>query len=98
MDLTAYEKETIINYNEGEPTASVYTHNGALKRKLEKLAKERPADVQLSRRYPEGVVEYIIPKRWVKVNAGPVLTEEERERRRERAKATRKAQLAQNGG
>ena len=25
MDLTAYEKETIINYNEGEPTASVYT-------------------------------------------------------------------------
>ena len=29
MDLTAYEKETIINYNEGEPTASVYTHNRA---------------------------------------------------------------------
>lgn len=98
MYVSRLEQETIIGFNEAEATASVYTHNGALKRKLEKLARERPADVQLSRRYPEGAVEYTIPKRWVKVNAGPVLTEEERERRRERAKATRKAQLAQNGG
>ena len=96
--MTRFEQETIIGFNEAEATASVYTHNGALKSKLEKLAKERSADVQLSRRYPEGAVEYTVPKRWVKVNAGPVLTEEERERRRERAKATRKAQLAQNGG
>ena len=29
MDLTAYERETIIGYNEAEQTASVYTHNKA---------------------------------------------------------------------
>ena len=40
MELTAYERETIINYNEGEPTASVYTHNRALRRTLDKLAQE----------------------------------------------------------
>lgn len=98
MSINRLEQETIINFNEAEPTASIYTHNGALKRKLAKLAAERPADVQHARSFPEGAEEYTVPKRWVKVNAGPVLTEEERERRRERAKATRKAQLAQNGG
>ncbi len=36
--LTRYEQETIINYNEGENTASVYTHSKALRRRLEKLA------------------------------------------------------------
>ena len=29
--LSNYEKETIINFNEGEDTASVYTHNQALR-------------------------------------------------------------------
>ena len=67
-------------------------------RKLEVLADQRPQEAKRGRSFPDGGREYIIPKRWVKVNAGPVLTEEERERRRERAKATRKAQLAQNGG
>ena len=42
MDLTAYERETIINYNEAEQTASVYTHNKTLRRTLDKLAQERP--------------------------------------------------------
>lgn len=26
MNLTRYEQETTINYNEGEDTASIYTH------------------------------------------------------------------------
>ena len=78
MTISRLEQETIIGFNEAEATASVYTHNGALKRKLEKLAKERPADVQLSRQYPEGAVEYTIPKRWVRVNASRVLTEKQK--------------------
>lgn len=56
MSISRLEQETIIGFNEAEATASVYTHNGALKRKLEKLARERPADVQLSRRFSEGAV------------------------------------------
>lgn len=29
MELSRYEQETIINFNETESTASVYTHNKA---------------------------------------------------------------------
>ena len=80
------EQETIINFNEAEPTASVYTYNGALRRKLERLAQERPADVKLLRSMPGGAVEYIIPKKWVKVNASRILTEEQRATMAERLK------------
>lgn len=93
MYVSRLEQETIIGFNEAEPTASVYTHNGALKRKLEKLARERPADVQLSRRYPEGAVEYTIPKRWVRVNATRVLSEAQREAALKNVKAARMAKL-----
>lgn len=96
--MTRLEQETIINFNEAEAEANVYTHNAALCRKLEALAGQRPEEVKRGRVFKNGGREYVIPKRWVKVNAGPILTEEERERRRERAKATRKAQLARNGG
>ena len=96
--MTRLEVATIIDFNEAEAEANVYTHNAALCRKLEALADQRPEEVKRGRSFPDGGREYTIPKRWVKVNAGPILTEEERERRRERAKATRKAQLAQNGG
>ena len=37
MKLTSIEKETIINFNEAERTASIYTHNEALKRQLLEL-------------------------------------------------------------
>lgn len=40
--LTNYERETILNFNEGEDTMSVYTHNKALRRKLEQLARGVP--------------------------------------------------------
>lgn len=93
MYVSRLEQETIIGFNEAEATASVYTHNGALKRKLEKLAKERPADVQLSRRYPEGAVEYTIPKRWVRVNATRILSEAQREAALKNVKAARMAKL-----
>lgn len=96
--MTRLEVATIIDFNEAEAEANVYTHNAALCRKLEALADQRPEEVKRGRVFKNGGREYVIPKRWVKVNAGPILTEEERERRRERAKATRKAQLAQNGG
>ena len=52
MNLTRYEQETIINFNEEEKTASVYTHNGTMRRRLEQLAQERPEDVY--KRQPPG--------------------------------------------
>lgn len=59
--LTNYERETIINFNEGEDTASVYTHNKALRRRLEQLAQERPEECRLFKvSHEDQAVEYYI--------------------------------------
>lgn len=42
MKLTKYEKETIINFNEEEQFASIYTHNTSLKRRLSRFAARHP--------------------------------------------------------
>ncbi|MCD8332224.1 MAG: hypothetical protein LUB63_06870 [Oscillospiraceae bacterium] len=79
MYLSKLERETIILYNEQEQTASVYTHNAALRRKLESLAQERPDECQLERvSHGAQAVEYIVPKKWVKISAGRVLSEEQK--------------------
>lgn len=62
MKLTKYERETIINYNEADREASVYTYNLSLLRQLEDLAMIRPDRV---RRTSDN--EYTIPKGWIKV-------------------------------
>ncbi len=93
MELTRYEQETIINYNEEERTASIYTHNRALIRKLDKLAQERPGDCHREKTTHEGqAAEYIVPKAWIKVTPPRSLTPEQKERRREIAKRTILAQ------
>ena len=78
MRISRLEQETIINFNEAESTATVYTHNGALVRKLEGLADQRPGEVKRGRVFPDGGREYTIPKRWVKVNASRILSEEQK--------------------
>lgn len=93
MSISRLEQETIINFSEAEPMATIYTHNGALKRKLAKLAKERPADVRHSRSFPEGAEEYIVPKRWVRVNASRILSEAQREAALKNVNAARMAKL-----
>jgi len=77
--LTRYEMETIINFNEEEATASVYTHNKALRHKLEQLAQERPDDCKLFKvSHEDQAVEYYIPKSWVKINPTRILSDEQR--------------------
>lgn len=91
--MTKAEKETIINFNEEEATATIYTHNAALCRKLEGLADQRPDEAKRGPSFPDGGREYIVPKRWVKVNAGPFYTEEQRRAMAERAKSLRNLKL-----
>lgn len=62
MELSQYERETIISYNEANRTATVYTHNRALLRKLKTLAVERPGECQQRRG-----IEFTVPKTWVHV-------------------------------
>ncbi len=92
MELSLYERETIINYNEGEPTASIYTHNKALRRTLDKLAQERPEDCRIDRVSHEGyATDYIIPKVWVKIRPPRIASEAQKAASRA---AAEKAKLA----
>ena len=57
--LSKYEKETIINWNEGETIASIYTFNAGLKRRLEDFSRKYPLLCRLERSTPEGSVTYV---------------------------------------
>ncbi len=90
--LTRYEQETIINFNEEDATASVYTYNPALRRKLSQLAQERPRECVLDEtRDYSGALVCTIPKRWVKITPNRILSKAEREWR---SQSMRKAILS----
>ena len=57
MKLSKYEQETIILYNQAEPTASVYSHDSRLLEKLARLSEKYPQQIQ-----PDGPNRYIVPK------------------------------------
>lgn len=67
MNPTRYEMETIINFNGEEKTAGVYTHNGALLRKLDKTSRGGKA------------ADYTIPKAWVRITPARQVSEAQRE-------------------
>ena len=54
MKLSKYEKETIINWNEAESTASIYTFNADLKRRLAEFSRKYPPTVSVGAQYPGG--------------------------------------------
>lgn len=90
MNLSLCEQETIINFNEAESTASVYTHNKTLIRKLDKLTQERPGDCHREKTSHDGkAVGFIIPKSWVKVSPPRRLTEAQKEQLRKVSANTR---------
>ena len=92
MELSRYEQETIINFNEADSTASVYTHNKALLRKLDKLAQDRPGDCHREKASHDGkAVDFIISKSWVRITPSRQLSDAEKAQRRE---AVKKANLA----
>lgn len=62
------ERETIITYNEAENIANVYTMNRKLSRKLSAMAQEYPSSVKFVRTYPDGALEYELPKKSIAVN------------------------------
>ena len=95
INLSKLERETIICFNEEESTASVYTHNPSLRRRLEGYALTRPDDCRLDKVTHDGLaVEYIVPKKWIKVNAPRLLTDEQRAALSERGR--RLADLRRN--
>ena len=87
MNLTKYEQETIINYNNEEKTASIFTYDKSLIRKLDKRLAEMP-DMKLIRR-GEDFAEYSLPKKWIKVAFPRQYSDEQRAEMAERMRAAR---------
>ena len=85
--MTNYEQETIINFNEAEAVATVYTYNGTMKRKLATFSAHYPELCKLTRKDKTGAVTYEIDKARLSVNFTKPLTEEQRAKMIERGKA-----------
>lgn len=86
MKLSKHEKETIINWNEAESTASIYTFNADLKRRLAEFSWKYPQLCRLERSTPEGSVTYVIEKSRLSVRLIPPYSEERLAAAREYAK------------
>jgi hypothetical protein len=91
MKLTKYEMETIINFNEEEKIANIYTHNSALIRRLEKLSIERPDECSVAYNQGSHGASFDVPKKWIKINPTRILSNEELQKRREQAQRMRLA-------
>ena len=88
--LSLYERETIINYNEAESSANIYTHNVALRNKLMKLSHTEPT-MRIIRQGTD-MIEVEVPKKWIRVNPPRKLSEQTRLELKERMLALRESQ------
>lgn len=87
MVLSKYEQETLINYNNEEKLASIYTYDKTLMRKIDNKLSEYP-DIKVVRR-GDGWAEYSLPKKWIKVGFPRQLSDEQRAEMANRMRATR---------
>ena len=82
--LTNYERETIVLFNDAEDTATVYTCNKALQRRMTRLK------CKVKQTEGEGIT-YEIPKKWVKISPPRKMSEEQKKASSDRMKAMHKA-------
>ena len=83
MKLRREERETIINFNADEKTATVYTRDKSIMRRLDALVNEYPEQYQLA-----GATDidrtYTMPKSFISYRKPRQITEEQRAAARER--------------
>ena len=91
-NLTAYERETIITYNQEEDVAEVFTYHRALQNKLNKLVGVNQ-DIKVLRQDDE-CATYSVPKSWIKVSPPRQVnySDEQRAAMAERLAAARRQQ------
>lgn len=82
MKLSRYEQETIINYNSGEQTATVYTRDKTVMRKLDTLVADFPDTYNLLGQ-DEVSKTYSLPKSYVSYRKPRAVSTEQRERARQ---------------
>ena len=83
--LTKYEKETIILFNEAEPTANIYTYNKALPNRLAKFSRQNPKCARIVTAYPCGAVTYEVDKKRLSIRFTSPYSEERRAKARDYA-------------
>ncbi len=66
MGLTNYERDTIINFNEAEETAYIFTYNKTWQRHLEKVLGLKAVKTN---RF--GARDYELSKKWIKLPRTP---------------------------
>ncbi|MCD7805830.1 MAG: molecular chaperone [Lachnospiraceae bacterium] len=84
--LSKYEKETIINFNESEKEATIYTFNASLNRRLAEFSRCYPSLCYLTRSTAEGSVTYTIDKSRLSIRLVPPYSEDRKAAAREYAK------------
>lgn len=82
MILSRYEQETIVNYNAGEQTATVYTRDRTVMRKLDTLVADFPDTYNLLGQ-DEVSKTYSLPKSYVSYRKPRAVSTEQRERARQ---------------
>ena len=86
MKLTKYEKETIILFNEAEDTASIYTYNAGLKKRLAAFSRKYPDLCHLEKSNNLGGVTYLMDKSRLSIRLQPPYSEERRRKASEYAR------------
>lgn len=84
MNLSPYERETIINWNQGDENASVFTYDKSLMRKIDKIRSNNKAVALL--REGNGFREYSLPKTMLTIKEQRKYSEETLEKLRRQAK------------
>ena len=82
MKLSRYEQESILNYNAGSQTATLYTRDKTVMRKLDTLVAEFP-DIYRVTGQDEISKTYSFPKTFISFRKPRVVSAEQRERARQ---------------
>ena len=82
-NLTKYEMETVVNYNAGEQTATVYTRDKSVMRKLDRLVSDYPDSYKLLKQTDIDKT-YSMPKSHITYRKPRMVSDEQREQARQR--------------
>ena len=82
-NLTKCEMETVVNYNAGEQTATVYTRDKSVMRRLDRLVADYPDSYKLLNQTNIDKT-YSMPKLYVTYRKPRAVSDEQREQVRQR--------------
>lgn len=89
QSLNKYERETVINYCDAFKIASISTSQEWMKRRIRKLAERKPDDVKIISEDRHTLIAEF-PRKWLRIQAPPELTQEQRDEMANRLKKYQK--------